>query len=106
MSDKTYTYEEMVALCAEAGVLPKTDMLLLYRFLPEEQTQGGIVIPDQAKRDPICGKIVYSGSEFYLPGEVVYFRPYSDYNIPLGIYGDGPLMTFVSVKDVVARRSN
>lgn len=43
-------------------VRPLHDRVLVKRFMEEEKTKGGIIIPDNAKEKPIQGEIVAVGT--------------------------------------------
>ncbi len=42
-------------------VRPLHDRVLVKRFLEEERSKGGIIIPDTAKEKPIQGEIIAAG---------------------------------------------
>ena len=44
------------------AIRPLGDRLLVKRVKEEEQTKGGIIIPDSAKEKPIEGKVVAVGN--------------------------------------------
>ena len=43
-------------------VRPLHDRVLVKRFLEEEKSKGGIIIPDSAKEKPIQGEVIAAGA--------------------------------------------
>jgi chaperonin GroES len=43
-------------------VRPLHDRVLVKRFLEEEKSKGGIIIPDSAKEKPIQGEVIAAGT--------------------------------------------
>lgn len=107
--NKGLSFDDVLAACVDVKLEVKPGSVALFKFEPQETTQGGIVLPDQAQEIPICGKILIDGSDAgaFPIGTIVYFRAYSDTNIPLGAYGEPPVVTVVSAKDILlVRRSD
>lgn len=104
MDNKLWTYDEVRDYIMTNGIALIGDRVMLLRYKPDEQTAGGIFVPDQAKRTPICGRVLLNGteSEKMRPGLDVYFRPYAEVTMPLGALGDGPEVCIVHEKDVLA----
>ncbi len=45
----------------KTGIQPLADRVLVKRIEEEQQTRGGIIVPDTAKEKPVQGKIVAVG---------------------------------------------
>lgn len=77
------------------------DRLMIVRDDPEEETAGGIYLPDQAQRVPVSGIVVLAPNKMSdMVGYRVYFRPYTETAFPLGPNGTGPEVAFVHRSDV------
>jgi hypothetical protein len=80
---------------------PWTDFLVLEREEPKEMSDGGIYIADEAQRLPVTGIVVACNKSMAnLIGKRVYFRPGSEWMVPLGPLGEGPEATVLHYKDI------
>jgi co-chaperonin GroES (HSP10) len=74
---------------------------MIVRDDPVEETDGGIILAEMAQRIPVSGVVVHASGELKdMVGVRVYFRPYTEVEIPLGPEGDGPEVCFVHKGDV------
>ena len=76
-------------------IRPLNDRLLVQRLEEEEQTAGGIIIPDSAKEKPAEGKVVAVGpgktndagervAQQVKEGDVILFSKYGGTDVKLG----------------------
>jgi hypothetical protein len=96
------TFDEVCIEVDEAKLKLEGERVMLLKFDPQDK-HGLIHIPDEAKQTPICGKVILHSTDMtnICRGTVAYFRPHSDLTMPLGIYGEEPLLSIVHAKDII-----